>query len=365
MINVILTADYELFLGKNLQSYDKVLFDPTLQIIDRLEKYNISLNIFPDICSVWRHRDYDIYDYVEKFESQLIEAIKRGHDVQLHLHPHWLKSTYDGKDWFHDQRFFKLQDYGFNDNSEINAKKFLRDGKNYLESLLTKYSQEYKCIAFRAGGYCLQPDESLLIQALLDTGIKIDSSIIPNMVLKTNVNLINFRVVPDVPNWFINPKDGLKKQSEQGLFEIPIPSSTRLLPKLNAIMRKYIDKEDKILNKPRGYVIQNSSQADKSFWGRNIKRMKYITQAIGSLECERMDSKRGLDYMLSIFNSWVKRYNSYDDIYLSIIMHPKSIFQNHLDNLMEFIDRISKTSELGFITFTEAYEMLFSGQGER
>jgi len=392
MIYILFTADYELYFGKNFLSDDKVLFEPTEMIMSALEKRSIPLNIFPDICSVWRHKEYELLDYVDKFESQLIEAVRRGNDVQLHLHPHWLKSIYNGKEWTHDIGIFKLQDFGFDGEEakdyslfevdcenknckplnpplspfqkgdfspsyDHSANRLIKRGKEYLESLLTKYAPNYKCIAFRAGGYCLQPEDKKLIQALLDTGITIDSSIIPNLVSNTNVNEIDFKGIPDLPNWFISAQGGVKKPDQKGLFEIPIPSSTKILPKLKA-MAKGIFSKDSVVNSPRGIVIQKKS-VDDSFISKNINRFNYLVKTIGSLECERMFPDRGMEYMFSILKDWIKCYAYSGDIFLSIIMHPKSIFQNHIDNLLKFIDRIClEYSDVQFITFLEVHKIL-------
>lgn len=365
MIYVLLTADYELYLGKNFLSYEEILFEPTRKIINTLEKHNIPLNIFPDICSVWRHREYGLSDYVNKFEAQLIEAIQHGHDVQLHLHPHWLNSLYRESEWVHDLKIFKLQDYGFDGESieKYSANTIIKRGKEYLESLLTKYVSDYQCIAFRAGGYCLQPDDKKLIKALLDAGITIDSTIIPNCVLKTNVNDIDFKDVPDLPNWFISDQGGVKKADQYGIFEIPIPSSTKILPKFKAIAKGILSNEtqETVSNPPRGSVIQNSSMKGDSFINKNIKRFNYLTRTVGLLECERMFSERGMEYMLSILRDWIQKYSHFDDIWLSIIMHPKSIFQEHIDNLIKFTNKVLDIySNVQFTTFREVNRTLLN-----
>jgi|WetSurMetagenome_2_1015567.scaffolds.fasta_scaffold151847_2 hypothetical protein len=355
LIYAILTADYELYFGKNFFSYEEVLFEPTRKIINVLENHNISLNIFPDICSVWRHKEYGLLDYVDKFESQLIEAVSRGHDVQLHLHPHWLKSLYNNDEWVHDLKTFKLQDLGFEGENAL-----IKRGKEYLETLLKSHIPDYECIAFRAGGYCLQPEDKKLIQALLDAGIIIDSSIIPNLVSNTNVNETDFKGVPDLPNWFMSAQGGIKNPSPEGLFEIPIPSSTKILPKFKAMAKGIFsnNKQDSVINSPRGRVIQKQS-INNSFISKNINRFNYLRKTIGSLECERMFPDRGMEYMLSIFRDWVERYAYLGDIFLSIIMHPKSIFQNNIDNLLKFIDTINVIyPDIRFITFSEVPDIL-------
>ena len=365
MIYVLLTADYELYFGKNFLSYEEILFEPTRKIMNTLENHNIPLNIFPDICSVWRHKEYELLDYVNKFESLLAEAIERGHDIQLHLHPHWLKSIYNGNEWTHDPNTFKLQDYGFGEKSigEYTANTIIRKGKEYLETLLLKNVSDYQCIAFRAGGYCLQPDDKKLIKALLDAGITIDSTIIPNCVLKTNVNDIDFKDVPDLPNWFISDQGGVKKADQYGIFEIPIPSSTKILPKFKDIAKGILSNkaQEKLSNPPRGSAIQNSSMKGDSFINKNIKRFNYLTKTVGSLECERMLTERGMEYMLSILKDWIQNYSYSDDIWLSIIMHPKSIFQEHIDNLIKFTDKVLDIySNVQFTTFREVHRTLLN-----
>ena len=110
-MNLILTFDYELFLGDNYTSYDIILFRKTEQICEMLKKYEIKCTFFADVYSAIQHKKYGLFDYSEAFEKQIQWLVKEGHDVQLHIHPHWIMSKYvDGK-WIHKKEFYRLSSF--------------------------------------------------------------------------------------------------------------------------------------------------------------------------------------------------------------------------------------------------------------
>jgi len=225
-IYLLFSSDYELYFGENYLSEREVLIEPTEQVLKAFGEEGIPMNIFADVASVWRYRTLKIEsDYVSLVEEQLRRAIRYGHDVQLHLHPHWMTSKFDGKKWLMDESRFKLSDigYGQKENQALESgDELILRGKNYLEELLCPINPSYQCIAFRAGGFGIQPKENELIRALLSAGIKIDSSIAPGMFFKSNVNRIDFRRIPSKLNFRIGPRYGLDKEDPLGLFEIPI-----------------------------------------------------------------------------------------------------------------------------------------------
>ena len=66
-----ITFDYELFFGNNIGSYDDVLFEPTYNLIDALEKKGVSATFFADVCSVPMSKKYGQTGYVEGFTKQI------------------------------------------------------------------------------------------------------------------------------------------------------------------------------------------------------------------------------------------------------------------------------------------------------
>jgi hypothetical protein len=225
-IYLLFSSDYELYFGENFLSEREVLIEPTQRILDAFEEEGIPMTLFADVTSVWRYHSLKVEsDYILLFEEQLRRAIHQGHDVQLHLHPHWMTSTFDGKKWEMDESKFKLSDMGYGGRkikSLESAEELIIRGKKYLEGLLRPIDPSYQCIAFRAGGYGIQPNEKELISALLSAGFKIDSSIVPGMFFKSNVNQIDFRRVPAKLPYRIGTRYGIDQEDSQGILEIPI-----------------------------------------------------------------------------------------------------------------------------------------------
>src|SRR5262245_27879716 len=112
-IVVLVSADYELFHGRNFQSADDVLFGPTQKMFDVCAEHQVPITLFADICSVWAARKFGLNDFASRFESQLLESAKLGHDVQLHIHPHWLVSKYEGGQWALYDYKIHLSEFGF------------------------------------------------------------------------------------------------------------------------------------------------------------------------------------------------------------------------------------------------------------
>lgn len=94
MLKIRFTFDYEIHFGKNNESLDKILFEPTNQILDVLDKYNIKAIFFVDTLCYYKMMELNKNDFCEKMKNQCIDMMKRGHDVQLHIHAHWLSSHF-------------------------------------------------------------------------------------------------------------------------------------------------------------------------------------------------------------------------------------------------------------------------------
>jgi hypothetical protein len=105
-------------------------------------------------------------DDYRKVTDQLKRAAAAGHDLQLHIHPHWEDARYAGGRWVFDLRRYKLSDFP---DAEIPG--IVRRYKDALQPLAANPVQ-----AFRAGGWCLQPFGRLKA-ALRDNGIVADSSV--------------------------------------------------------------------------------------------------------------------------------------------------------------------------------------------
>ena len=200
----LITFDYELSLGRNFLPPEKVLFEPTRQVLELCAKHSCPTTFFPDVCSVWAHRKYGLNEYADLFESQMKDTLLAGHDVQLHLHPHWLASRFENKEWLISTDKMYLHELPF-DNSPDSAGALVRRGINYLDDLLCPLKADYSCFAFRAAGSALQPRENEIIKMLLDSGIKMDVSVTKFLMLKLDTVKIDYTSIPGRSIWRMSP----------------------------------------------------------------------------------------------------------------------------------------------------------------
>ncbi len=190
-MNIFITFDYEIYFGENHGTVEKCIISPTAELIRISEKYDVRFCFFVDCGFILKLDEFrKIYPQLEsdyKAITQQVEYLsKTGHDIQLHIHPHWEDSYYNGEKWVIDVKRYKLSD--FND-SEIAAIVFRY--KKVLTDITNK-----SVFVFRAGGWCLQPF-SKLKNAFVENGINLDSSVFRNGFYSSEQYSYDFRNAPD------------------------------------------------------------------------------------------------------------------------------------------------------------------------
>ena len=223
----LLTIDYELFLGVKTGTVKDCMIVPTEKLSSILQKNGSTMTVFWDILHYYKLLELE-NDYPELkedrtlIEEQILNLAKKGFDVQLHLHPHWLDSTYENGKWNFKYQRFKLHDLSLLNNiNDINSiTGCVTISKNLMEDLIRKVNPDYEVNSFRAGGYLIEPFEKLR-QAFLDNDIKVDSSVCPGLYNENRISPYDFRSYPNDTkyNFELSPKT----KSEMGSFiEIPV-----------------------------------------------------------------------------------------------------------------------------------------------
>ena len=226
-IYVLYSTDYELFLGENHLSEKEVLIDTSERLLRTCEEGAFPLNIFCDVACLWKYRELGRHEFPDLVERQLRDAVRRGHDVQTHLHPHWLFASPDGRGWkFADDKFRLGTLSADAAECESLATQYLAKAAHYFETLLKPIDPGYRCLAYRAGGYGLQPNEQRIFSALSAANYLIDSSIVPGKTYRTSLNSIDFSRVPREAGYWLSRGPGLEKSGGRELFEIPVGAGT-------------------------------------------------------------------------------------------------------------------------------------------
>lgn len=215
-MNISITLDYELFLGAKTGTVSKCLVEP-LNALEATVKDsdNVRFTIFVDTTYL-----YKIYQLKERVPSlaadydQLVEHItelkSHGHDIQLHIHPHWQYSDYIDGRWKLDHEHYKLSDLQPGEASMI-----VKNAKQQLDSILG-----YSTSIFRAGGFSAQPT-SLIVKLFAENGIVADSSVCPGTSYDSPQQKYDYTSAPHVDKYKFS-RDICEPDSMGGNFlEIP------------------------------------------------------------------------------------------------------------------------------------------------
>ena len=348
MLKVLFTYDYELFLGENHASAKEVLFEPTEKIAIAMKNDGAHGVFFADVCSAIRHREEGLGEYSDSFDEQLKVLTKNGHDVQLHLHPNWYNSKREGDSIKVSPKGYKIHEFGFDAKTFRSVPNIISETKEYLESVCSQAKSSYRCVAYRAGGFCVQPEQELF-EALLNAGIVIDSSVNPHLYSLNTVNSYDFRSVPKQLNWVINPKEGISVASSKGILEIPI-GTARLRP---------IEMIGHRLNEYKLPAACLKGEYVKSEGGGSAKvpKAKSLFRRLFAYRNLSLDTRT----YTALFNDLEYIYKKHklkeNDQYVCLLCHPKLADQTRIDNIRYMIQELNNCPDkYQIVTCADVYD---------
>lgn len=220
MKQAILSFDYELFFGDLSGTVQKTLIEPTNKMLDILDEVGAKTTFFVDYLMLTflekENCQRTIAD-LRSIEEQLMDIIRRGHRIELHIHPHWVDAKYNGDGtWdFSDFTHYRLTVF-----SEEEVEYMFQEGIKRLSSIARKVIPDYRIFAFRAGGWVIQPFDKF-VNAFKKTGIVLDSSVAVGLQQENTYSILDFTEVPQKA--FYRFEDKLQESNEKGTFwEVPI-----------------------------------------------------------------------------------------------------------------------------------------------
>lgn len=312
----MLTLDYELFFGKNSGSINECIIDPTQRIIEILNKWDIKASFFVDAGYIERlDQERRLFPELERdyklITDQILALYKEGHDIQLHIHPHWRDSYYGEKGWEINTSRYKLHDFS---QQEVNS--IVSDYKKVLEKIIAD-----KIFTYRAGGWCILPFEHIS-ESLYSNGILIDSTVFRNGYYHSDAQSFDFRMAEDKTIWKFDENPNIEDKNGR-FMEIPI-SSIKTSPFFYwrlAIAKKFGGKKHKAFGNGRAVKANRKS----------ILRM---------LACPSTTVVSIDGYKSSLLSTSLKEYGSRfnEDNYFVAIGHPKAASEFSLMQLEQFID---------------------------
>jgi len=322
-MNVFITIDYELFMGKISGSVEKCLITPMDNFTGMLDNYGIKTTVFVDAAYLLRmkqlrNENENLRRDFELVSSHIKQMSLQGHDIQMHFHPQWLYSEYNDGMWKMDFDHYKLSDM----STDFLTLTF-SNAKLLLESIIEK-----KVIAFRAGGYSLSAFWNYK-KMFIDNGIKIDSSVLRNACVKSKYQEYDYRNIPS--SIVYNFEDDILKENKNGnLKEISISTTSYsgfiycfLKQKLFSKYKPRIKYGDGIgIGYPGGRLQQIFTRLNMLF------RRKIVSASLDNFMSA---------LLLNIYLKYKKKMRCTDFV---IIGHPKSFSDLSISNVEQFILKV-------------------------
>ena len=260
MLDLVLSLDYEVF-GNGAGDVRSVVIEPTARILDICDRHGAKLSIMFEMAEYLAMKEaYALgklgthYDPAREMEEQVLEAVARGHDVQLHIHPQWLGAEFHDGVWHLKMEQYRIADlpggYGSSEDPQsiLGAMSLCKDS---LETMIRKRRPDYRCRVFRAGGFLVQPSQAV-VDAMVETGIMVDSSVVKGLAREAPYQ-VDFRQAEGHRDWWVADRDDVSVRGSNGsaVLECPVysfrgPYLLNFMPaKLwAAIKRKKVEKRD-------------------------------------------------------------------------------------------------------------------------
>ena len=273
MIQVILSLDYEIH-GNGEGSPLTLMVQPTDRLLRLCDVTGAKLTILADIAEILKFKEHldrsgvDAFHYREVVD-QLRRAVRGGHDVQLHIHASYFNACHDGRRWIQE-----WSDYDFAGLDLERMSRFVRLGKEFLESLLQPVRPDYRCTVFRAANWSVSPSENV-VRALLDNQIAIDTSVFKYGVRRGLVSFDYHSAASEMCAWRADANALWREDPHGPVWEVPIYSEHRRLGaffSLNRIYRAVLSRLHSVAVEPPNRATPSARPAaPTSFLSRRLE----------------------------------------------------------------------------------------------
>lgn len=329
-----MTSDYEIY-GNGSGDIENCLIKPTNEMLALCDKRNIRICFFVDVCEIWAFEQLEKLNPEFKsatlIKKQLLEIIKSGHDIQLHLHPQWIKAKYEDNQWKLNYQYWRLANVNGLDFGEFGEGVYglINKGKTWLENLLSPIDHTYRCKSFRAGAWCIQPEEDI-IEALKRLEFKKETSVAKGLKFDGHLTYFDFTHLKNYPaQWPLGINlNAIDTQS--GLTEFPITSAKAGL--LEQFKFAYLKRQ-------RGNPVYPENSGVKFYQKESVSKIekikRYLLPAFRMLD---FASGSTFEEMKFITESHIKQQK--EDSNIIAISHPKNFgIRGEFENYLNWCDK--------------------------
>lgn len=219
-MRTLITLDYEVFFGRRTGTVARSVIEPTEALVAVARRHGAKLVFFVDAGFILRLRSEMRKARALAAEHDAlcrqVEGLARaGHEIQLHIHPHWEDSSWTGTGWHIDVARYALQSF---------SPAGIHDIVGRYATVLRDLAGPGAAHAYRAGGWVLQPFGKIR-NALLAHGVTIDSTVFAGGRSESRVQPFDFAGAPAKSRWRFDT-DPLVEAPRGPFLEVPIASRT-------------------------------------------------------------------------------------------------------------------------------------------
>lgn len=321
MKTLALTFDYEVFLGVS-GTIKNCILKPVNVLLEVLSEENIKGVFFVDVLFLDALMNHELNSDFDVIKLNLQELVKKGHSVELHIHPHWLDAEYlsDINQW--DLSNFKR--YRVSSLNQEEREKVFKESYTLLDGICKEVNPEYKIRAFRAGGLCIQPFSDFR-SILKDLEINIESSVAPGLKSSSKSHQYDFSNIQLIEPYLF--EKNLNEVNEKGYFsEFPI-------------LTYQVSFIDRLIQKVKGVNPCHQIFGDGEANGpKSQKKPSFFDKFSKSTFLYSLDGDYYEDLM-------IKNLKKSEADFITFLCHPKLLSENSFST-------IRKLNKLSWVSFS-------------
>ena len=338
------TLDYEIH-GNGDGCPMQLLVEPTYRLMDLLEQYGKRVTIMADVAEILCFKRYLVQTgkddfHIAEIEQQLCDAIRRGHDVQLHIHSSYFNAQWNGSRF--DQY---IEEYNMAALPYERVHEIVGQCVKYLEQLLRPIKSDYKVWLYRAANWSMMPTP-ILYKVLTEFGITHDTSVYKGGCQGGNV-CYDYRYAHD--NLFSYPAsaEDINKLDINGtIIEMPIYTEMRpfwdfISPiRIFRMVRAKFHKHKKNKTVTSSTVQQVANKDDN----RKLSLRSFFVKCPLKMDFNQVNS-RGLKRMMK---NIMRRANQENISHVDVVLigHSKTFVPYNEKTLRPFLEWISNNSAI-------------------
>ncbi|MBR2101217.1 MAG: hypothetical protein IJ928_00525 [Prevotella sp.] len=334
-MKVILTLDYELYLGAKAGTVERCLVEPMAQLLKATAFSGAKFTLLVDAAYLYMlNKEKDSHEALKKDYKAVTDNLmflqEQGHDIQLHVHPQWYFSKFDGKEWCLDTVHYKLCDVDEKKMTELFV-----ESKRLLDAVVGKQT-----VAFRAGGFSAQPT-ALLGRLFKASGVRIDTSVCPGTSYDSDCQKYDYTNVPN--KCIYRFSDDICKEDVNGDFlEVPI-SMIKVSPVFH--WKLAVTKLAVKFGGGAQFRRMGDGQSVKTTGSSILTRMTRTVDTMATID----------EFKASLLKSAYRKAKKSGQEYFCVLGHPKLATPYSVGKLAEFCEYVkSKGDE--FATLSDCYE---------